>query len=112
MTGVQTCALPIWFSGGTSGLSIGHVSPEAAAGGVIALVHDGDVIDIDIPGRRIALRVDDVVLDRRRAALEVAGGYHPVARERAVSPALRAYAAMATSADKGAVRDVGLLPKR
>ena len=100
------------FSGGTSGLSIGHVSPEAAAGGVIALVHDGDVIDIDIPGRRIALRVDDVVLDRRRAALEVAGGYHPVARERAVSPALRAYAAMATSADKGAVRDVGLLPKR
>ena len=100
------------FSGGTSGLSIGHVSPEAAAGGVIALVHDGDVIDIDIPGRSIRLRVDDAELDRRRAALEAAGGYRPVARERAVSPALRAYAAMATSADKGAVRDVGLLPQR
>ena len=100
------------FSGGTSGLSIGHVSPEAAAGGVIALVENGDVIDIDIPARRIALRVDDDVLDRRRGALEAAGGYRPVARERAVSPALRAYAAMATSADRGAVRDVGLLPKR
>jgi dihydroxy-acid dehydratase len=100
------------FSGGTSGLSIGHVSPEAAAGGVIALVEDGDVIDIDIPARSIALRVDDAVLERRRGALEAAGGYHPVARERSVSSALRAYAAMATSADKGAVRDVGLLPRR
>jgi dihydroxy-acid dehydratase len=94
------------FSGGTSGLSIGHVSPEAAAGGVIALVEDGDVIDIDIPARSIELRVSDDVLAARRAAIEAAGGYVPRDRERAVSPALRAYAAMATSADKGAVRDV------
>src|SRR5665811_2144487 len=89
------------FSGGTSGLSIGHVSPEAAAGGVIALVADGDVIDIDIPGRVIHLRVDDAELAARRAAVESAGGYRPRDRDRAVSPALRAYAAMATSADKG-----------
>ncbi len=97
------------FSGGTSGLSIGHVSPEAAAGGVIALVADGDVIDIDIPGRVIHLRVDDAELAARRAAVESAGGYRPRDRDRAVSPALRAYAAMATSADKGAVRDVDRL---
>lgn len=94
------------FSGGTSGLSIGHVSPEAAAGGTIALVEDGDVIDIDIPARRIELRVADDVLAARRASLEAAGGYRPVDRDRPVSAALRAYAAMATSADKGAVRDV------
>ena len=100
------------FSGGTSGLSIGHVSPEAAAGGVIALVQDGDVIGIDIPNRSIRLVVDDAELDRRRAALEAAGGYRPRSRDRVVSPALRAYAAMATSADKGAVRDVGLVTGR
>src|SRR5665647_2242373 len=100
------------FSGGTSGLSIGHVSPEAAAGGVIALVVDGDVIDIDIPGRVIHLRVDDAELGARRAAVEGAGGYRPRDRDRAVSPALRAYAAMATSADKGAVRDVERLGRR
>jgi dihydroxy-acid dehydratase len=100
------------FSGGTSGLSIGHVSPEAAAGGVIALVEDGDVVDIDIPGRSIRLRVDDDVLAARRAALEAGGGYRPADRDRVVSPALRAYAAMATSADKGAVRDIGRLPLR
>ena len=100
------------FSGGTSGLSIGHVSPEAAAGGVIALVEDGDVVEIDIPARRIELRVADDVLAARRAALEAAGGYRPRARDREVSPALRAYAAMATSADKGAVRDVDRLPRR
>jgi dihydroxy-acid dehydratase len=100
------------FSGGTSGLSIGHVSPEAAAGGVIALVEDGDVVDIDIPGRSIRLRVDDNVLAARRAALEAGGGYRPADRDRVVSPALRAYAAMATSADKGAVRDIGRLPLR
>ena len=94
------------FSGGTSGLSIGHVSPEAAAGGVIALVEDGDVVEIDIPARRIELKVPGDVLAQRRAALEAAGGYRPQARDRQVSPALRAYAAMATSADKGAVRDV------
>ncbi|GEN78439.1 dihydroxy-acid dehydratase [Actinotalea fermentans] len=100
------------FSGGTSGLSIGHVSPEAAAGGVIALVEDGDRIEIDIPARRIALAVDDEVLAARRAALEAAGGYRPRARDREVSPALRAYAAMATSADKGAVRDVDQIVRR
>jgi dihydroxy-acid dehydratase len=94
------------FSGGTSGLSIGHVSPEAASGGAIALVENGDMIAIDIPARSLELQVDDEELAERRRALESAGGYAPVARERAVSPALRAYAAMATSADTGAVRDV------
>lgn len=97
------------FSGGSSGLSIGHVSPEAAAGGTIALVETGDVIDIDIPARTIELRVDTAELDRRRARLERDGGYWPRERDRQVSPALRAYAAMALSADKGAVRDVSLL---
>ncbi|MFJ9693312.1 dihydroxy-acid dehydratase [Kitasatospora sp. NPDC101183] len=97
------------FSGGTSGLSIGHASPEAASGGTIALVEDGDTIAIDIPGRTISLEVPDEVLAERRAALEAAGGYRPKNRDRQVSQALRAYAAMATSADKGAVRDVTLL---
>ncbi|NEA36767.1 dihydroxy-acid dehydratase [Streptomyces sp. SID13031] len=92
------------FSGGTSGLSIGHASPEAASGGTIALVEDGDRIRIDIPGRSIDLLVPDEVLATRREAL--GGVYAPRARERKVSAALRAYAAMATSADKGAVRDV------
>jgi dihydroxy-acid dehydratase len=99
------------FSGGTSGLSIGHVSPEAASGGAIALVQNGDTIAIDIPARSIALEVDDEELARRRAELEDAGGYAPVARERVVSPALRAYAAMATSADTGAVRDVSVIER-
>ncbi|HWH20664.1 MAG TPA: dihydroxy-acid dehydratase, partial [Solirubrobacterales bacterium] len=94
------------FSGGTSGLSIGHVSPEAAAGGAIALVEDGDTVAIDIPNRSIELQVDDAVLEERREALLAGNGYVPVSRERVVSPALRAYAAMATSADTGAVRDV------
>jgi len=94
------------FSGGTSGLSIGHVSPEAAAGGTIALVENGDEIAIDIPNRTIALEVDDETLAARREALEASGGYRPVDRDRAVSPALRAYAMMATSADTGAFRDV------
>jgi dihydroxy-acid dehydratase len=94
------------FSGGTSGLSIGHVSPEAAAGGAIALVEDGDTIAIDIPARSIELEVSDAVLEERREALLAGNGYVPAARERTVSPALRAYAAMATSADTGAVRDV------
>ncbi|MFF4380508.1 dihydroxy-acid dehydratase [Kitasatospora sp. NPDC001547] len=97
------------FSGGTSGLSIGHASPEAASGGTIALVEDGDTIAIDIPGRRISLEVPDEVLAERRRALEAAGGYRPKNRDRQVSQALRAYAAMATSADKGAVRDVSKL---
>ncbi|MGW5852595.1 dihydroxy-acid dehydratase [Streptomyces sp. NPDC055254] len=96
------------FSGGTSGLSIGHASPEAASGGTIALVEDGDRIRIDIPNRSIELLVDDATLAERREAL--GGVYAPKNRERKVSAALRAYAAMATSADKGAVRDVSLLP--
>lgn len=94
------------FSGGTSGLSIGHVSPEAAAGGNIGLVRDGDIIDIDIPQRSISLRVSDDVLDERRRE-ELARGpeaFTPRHRERVVSAALRAYAAHAASADKGAVR--------
>lgn len=94
------------FSGGTSGLSIGHVSPEAAAGGVIALVEDGDIVSIDIPTRKLALDVPQEELDRRRAELEANGGYRPKSRVREVSPALRAYAAFAQSADKGAVRVV------
>jgi dihydroxy-acid dehydratase len=97
------------FSGGTSGLSIGHASPEAASGGTIALVEDGDRIRIDIPGRSIELLVADDVLAARREAL--GGVYAPRNRERQVSKALRAYAAMATSADKGAVRDISLLER-
>ncbi|HEU4973615.1 MAG TPA: dihydroxy-acid dehydratase [Baekduia sp.] len=99
------------FSGGTSGLSIGHVSPEAASGGAIALVRDGDTISIDIPARSMTLDVDDEELAERRRDLEANGGYAPVARERVVSPALRAYAAMATSADTGAVRDVDAIER-
>ncbi|MFR9726571.1 dihydroxy-acid dehydratase [Streptomyces sp. MS19] len=95
------------FSGGTSGLSIGHASPEAAAGGTIALVRDGDPIRIDIPSRRMELLVPEEELAARREAL--GGRYAPESRDRKVSLALRAYAAMATSADKGAVRDVTLL---
>ncbi|MFT4214059.1 MAG: dihydroxy-acid dehydratase [Microbacterium sp.] len=94
------------FSGGTSGLSIGHVSPEAASGGLIALVEDGDIVRIDIPTRELTLDVPDEVLEERRERLLATGGYRPRTRERIVSPALRAYAVMAQSADKGAVRDV------
>ena len=95
------------FSGGSSGLSVGHVSPEAAAGGTIALVEDGDIVTIDIPHRTIQVDVGDEELQRRRAALLASvGGYLPRSRERVVSAALRAYAALALSADKGAVRDV------
>lgn len=105
----KTCALITdgRFSGGTSGLSIGHASPEAASGGTIALVRDGDRIRIDIPNRTIDLLVDDAELARREAELN--GVYAPANRTRKVSAALRAYAAMATSADRGAVRDVSLL---
>ncbi|MDO9356623.1 MAG: dihydroxy-acid dehydratase, partial [Solirubrobacteraceae bacterium] len=99
------------FSGGTSGLSIGHVSPEAASGGAIALVKTGDTISISIPERSISLDVSDRELADRRLELENNGGYFPVDRERHVSPALRAYAAMATSADTGAVRDVDALER-
>ena len=96
------------FSGGTSGLSIGHVSPEAAEGGTIALVEEGDLIEIDIPNRRIHLAVSDGELERRRATMLTRGAaaWKPTARQRPVSAALRAYAAMTTSAARGAVRDV------
>jgi len=96
------------FSGGTSGLSIGHVSPEAAEGGLIALVETGDPILIDIPTRAIRLDLDDAVLAGRRAEMEARGAkaWKPVGRKREVSPALRAYAAMTTNAARGAVRDV------
>ncbi|HEX8988430.1 MAG TPA: dihydroxy-acid dehydratase [Rhodocyclaceae bacterium] len=99
------------FSGGTSGLSIGHASPEAADGGAIGLVEEGDRIEIDIPARRIHLAVSDEELAKRRATMDAKGAqaWKPAARERHVSPALRVYAAMATSADKGAVRDVSKL---
>jgi len=94
------------FSGGTSGLSIGHVSPEAAEGGTIGLVQDGDMIHIDIPNRRIHLDVDDEELARRRKVQDEKGWKPAAPRERKVSAALRAYAAMTTSAAKGAVRIV------
>jgi dihydroxy-acid dehydratase len=96
------------FSGGTSGLSIGHVSPEAAEGGNIGLVEEGDIIEIDIPHRIIRIAVDDGELARRREAMEAKGesAWKPVNRERFVSQALRAYALMATSAARGAVRDI------
>jgi dihydroxy-acid dehydratase len=96
------------FSGGSSGLSIGHVSPEAAEGGALALVEDGDPIEIDIPKRSIRLDVSDAELARRRSAMESRGAaaWKPASRQRAVSKALRAYAAMATSAARGAVREL------
>lgn len=95
------------FSGGSSGLSIGHVSPEAASGGLIALVEDGDLIELDIPARAIRLVVDDAELERRRAAMDARDQpWSPLNRSREVSLALRAYARFATSADRGAVRDI------
>ena len=95
------------FSGGTSGLSIGHVSPEAANGGIIGLVDEGDIVDINIPNREINLRVDEKTLAARREAQLARGdkAWTPKDRQRQVSFALRAYASLATSADKGAVRD-------
>ncbi|MFW7526252.1 dihydroxy-acid dehydratase [Vibrio ostreicida] len=92
------------FSGGTSGLSIGHVSPEAASGGTLGLVKDGDIITIDIPNRSITLELTDAELSARREQQDQQG-WKPVDRQREVSFALRAYANLATSADKGAVRD-------
>jgi len=96
------------FSGGTSGLSIGHASPEAACGGAIGLIEEGDSIEIDIPNRGIKLAIDDATLAARRAAMDARGAdaWTPVGRERVVSAALQAYAALTTSADTGAVRDV------
>jgi dihydroxy-acid dehydratase len=96
------------FSGGTSGLSIGHVSPEAAEGGLIGLVQDGDMIEIDIPARSINLAVDEAELERRRDAMQAKGdkAWKPAKRSRKVSTALKAYAALTTSAARGAVRVV------
>ncbi|HWA61749.1 MAG TPA: dihydroxy-acid dehydratase [Caulobacteraceae bacterium] len=103
------------FSGGTSGLSIGHASPEAAEGGLIGLVHDGDRIVIDIPARTMVLDVPAAELDRRRAEMDARGpaAWRPATpRQRNVSPALRAYAALTTSAARGAVRDVDQLERK
>ena len=101
------------FSGGTSGLSIGHASPEAAQGGAIGLVEDGDTIEIDIPNRRIHLAISDADMAARRAAMDAKGAaaWKPVNRERLVSAALQAYALMTTSADTGAVRDLTQLQR-
>jgi len=94
------------FSGGTSGLSIGHVSPEAASGGAIALIRTGDTVDISIPKRKLSVSVDAAELQRRRAEEEARGSaaYTPTKRDRVVSRALKAYALFAQSADQGAVR--------
>jgi len=102
------------FSGGSSGLVIGHASPEAAEGGNIALVEDGDLIEIDIPERRIHLAISDEALQNRRNLMQARGSaaWQPMQRERVVSQALRAYAALATSADRGAVRDIAQLTPR
>ncbi|HZK31379.1 MAG TPA: dihydroxy-acid dehydratase [Corynebacterium sp.] len=105
----QKCALITdgRFSGGTSGLSIGHISPEAAHGGLIGLIENGDIISIDVEDRKLSLDVEEPELERRRAAMEASEQpWTPVGRKRNVSKALRAYAKLATSADKGAVRQV------
>lgn len=102
------------FSGGTSGLSIGHVSPEAAEGGAIGLVNEGDIIKINIPERTINVDISDEVLAERRAAMEALGdkAWEPVQRERVVSKALQAYGLLATSASTGAVRDIEQIRKK
>jgi dihydroxy-acid dehydratase len=102
------------FSGGSSGLSIGHISPEAAEGGAIGLVEEGDRIEIDIPNRSIRVDLSDEELARRRKAMEAKGAnaWSPVGRNRKVSAALQAYAALTTSAARGAVRDVSQLRRR
>jgi dihydroxy-acid dehydratase len=110
----QACALITdgRFSGGTTGLSVGHISPEAAGGGAIALAHDGDTIVIDIPRRELRLDVPEAELAARRASLLGSlGSYRPASRQRPVSPALQMYAALATSASTGAVRDVSALAR-
>ncbi len=96
------------FSGATSGLSVGHVSPEAAAGGAIGLVRDGDAIEFDIPARRVSLKISDDELARRRAEMDARGerAWKPVDRQRRVSVALQAYGLLVSSADRGAVRDL------
>jgi dihydroxy-acid dehydratase len=106
----KTCALITdgRFSGGSSGLSIGHISPEAAEGGLIGLVEDGDRIAIDIPARSIRLLVDETILGQRREAMlgRKAEAWKPAKRARKVTMALKAYAALTTSAARGAVRIV------
>jgi dihydroxy-acid dehydratase len=99
------------FSGGTSGLSIGHVSPEAAEQGEIALIEENDQIEIDIPNRTINLMIDDATLIQRKNKMNTKGknAWKPKPRTRKVSQALRAYALMTTSADKGAIRDISKL---
>jgi dihydroxy-acid dehydratase len=99
------------FSGGSSGLSIGHVSPEAAEGGLLGLVETGDTIKIDIPSRSIQLELSKEIIEERRAAMIARGhkAWKPIKRERAVSPALQAYAALTSNAARGAIRDVGQL---
>jgi dihydroxy-acid dehydratase len=96
------------FSGGTSGLSIGHVSPEAASGGEIGLIRDGDIIEIDIPARKIYVLVGDDELTKRRKEEEKRGNeaFTPKTRKRIISKALKAYASMVTSADTGAIREI------
>ena len=102
------------FSGGSSGLCIGHISPEAAEGGALALVEEGDIIEIDIPQRVMRVNLSSSELERRRDRMEAKGAkaWKPAARDRKVSKALEAYAAMTTSASKGAVRDVSQIEKR
>lgn len=102
------------FSGGTSGLSIGHASPEAAEGGAIGLIEEGDLIAIDIPNRKIDVKVSDNELEQRRKVMEAKGddAWQPQSRVRHVSQALQAYAAMTTSASRGAVRDVSQLKRK
>ena len=99
------------FSGGTSGLSIGHASPEAADGGAIGLVEDGDTIEIDIPNRTVNVLVSDAELARRRAEQDAKGWKPEHPRKRKVTTALKAYAALVTSAAKGAVRDTAAIDK-
>jgi dihydroxy-acid dehydratase len=101
------------FSGGSSGLCIGHISPEAAEGGSLALVNEGDTIEIDIPKRVLRVALSDTELASRRKAVVAKGSaaWKPAARERKVSKALQAYAATTTSASRGAVRDVKQIQK-
>jgi dihydroxy-acid dehydratase len=97
------------FSGGTAGLSLGHISPEAACGGAIGLIENGDIVAIDIPGRTIGVELSDATLGERRKRMEAKGAaaWKPATRKRVISQALQAYALFAQSADKGAVRDLG-----
>ena len=104
----NTIAVDGRFSGGTSGLSIGHVSPEAAEGGALALVETGDRIRIDIPNRKIDVLIADAELSARRQKIDA---YRPRNRQRHIPQSLQAYAALTTSAAHGAVRDVGQLQK-